>query len=74
VKVRPDSWKTYTVDGRPGVGCIGDYTENGERRVQFLVNVLGKKNSELFALTAAPDKFDAIKAQFDTIIASYRTK
>jgi hypothetical protein len=74
VTMRPDSWKNYTVDGRPGFGCIGDYTESGKPRVQFLLHVLGKKNSELFALTAAPDKFDALKAQFDTIIASYRAK
>jgi hypothetical protein len=74
VTIRPGSWQNYTVDGRPGVGCIGEYTESGKPRVQFLLWVLGKKNSELFALTAAPDKFDALKAQFDTIIASYRTK
>jgi hypothetical protein len=74
VKVRPDSWKTYTIDGRQGVGCIVEYTERGKPRVQFLVHVLGPKNSELFVLTCAPDKFDALKAAFDSILASYRTK
>jgi hypothetical protein len=74
VTIRPGSWQNYFVDGRLGVGCIGDYSENGKPRVQFLLHMLGKTNSELFALTAAPDKFDALKAQFDTIIASYRTK
>lgn len=73
-KVRPDSWKTCTVDGRPGVSCITEYTQKGKTHVQFLAYVLGKKNSELFVITSATDKFDALKAQFDTIISSYRTQ
>jgi hypothetical protein len=74
VKVRPDSWKNYTIDGRTGVACTIEYTESGKPRVQFLLRVLGPKESELFVLTSAPDKFDALKAQFDTILTSYRTK
>jgi hypothetical protein len=74
VKVRADGWKTYTIDGRQGVGCIVEYTERSKPRVQFLVHVLGPKNSELFVLTCAPEKFDALKAAFDSILASYRTK
>jgi predicted Zn-dependent protease len=74
VKVRPDSWKDYTIDGRQGVGCIVEYTERGKPRVQFLVHVLGQKNSELFVLTCAPEKFDALKTAFDSILRSYRTK
>ena len=73
-KVRPDSWKNYTIDARTGVSCIVDYTESGKPRVQFSLRVLGAKNSELFVLTSAPDKFDALKAQFDSILTSYRTK
>jgi len=74
VKVRPDSWKNYTIDGRTGVACIAEYTEGGKPRVQFLLRVLGPKESELFVLTSAPEKFDALKVQFDTILTSYRTK
>jgi len=72
-KVRPDSWKNYTIDGRTGVSCIVDYTEGGKPREQFLLRVLGAKNSELFVLTSAPDKFDTLKPQFDSILTSYRT-
>ena len=71
--VRPDSWKNYTVDGRMGVACTVDYTEGGKPRVQFLLRVLGPKESELFVLTSAPEKFDALKTQFDSILTSYRT-
>jgi hypothetical protein len=74
IKVRPDSWKELTIDGRPAVSCVGDYTEGGKSRVYFLARALGVKNSELFVIACAPDKYDALKAQFDTIVASYRTK
>ena len=73
VKVRPDSWKNYPIDGRTGVAYTADYTEGGKPLVQFLVRVLGAKESELFVITSAPEKFDALKAQFDTILTSYRT-
>jgi hypothetical protein len=73
VKVRPDSWKNYTIDGRTGVACIAEYTEGGKPHVQFLVRVLGSKESEVFVIASAPEKFDALKAQFDTILTSYRT-
>ncbi len=74
LKVRPDSWKDVTVDGRPGVSYVADYAENGKPLVQYLFRVLGQKYSELLVITSPPDKFDALKTQFDTIVASYRTK
>ncbi len=74
IKVRPDSWKDVTVDGRPGVSYVADYTENGKPLVQYLTRVVGQKYSELLVITATPDKFDALKTQFDTIVVSYRTK
>jgi hypothetical protein len=72
-KVRADSWRDITIDGRPAVSCVADYTEGGKAHVQFLAYALGKKYSELFVITSAPDKFDSLKTQFDSIMASYRT-
>ena len=74
VKVRPDSWKNFTIDGRPAVSYVADLTEGGKPQVQYLARVLGTKYSELFVITCPPEKSDALKASFDTIIASYRTK
>ncbi len=74
VKVRPDGWKDITIDGQQGVSFVADSTEGGKPQVQFLVHVLGPRNSELFVLTCAPGKFDALKTQFDSILASYRRK
>jgi len=72
VKVRPDSWKELTIDGRPAVSCVMDFGQGRESRVQFMARVLGTKYSELFVITSAPDKYDALKTQFDRILESYR--
>jgi hypothetical protein len=74
VKIRSDSWQDITIDGRPGVSYVAEGNTSGKKWVQFLAQVLGPKNSELFVLTCAPEKFDALKTQFDSIMASYRTK
>ena len=74
ITVLPDSWKDVTIDGRPGMYASAEGTTSGKKWVQYMVWVLGPKNSEDFVLTCAPDKFDALKAQFDSILASYRTQ
>jgi hypothetical protein len=74
IKVRSDSWTNFTIDGRPAVSCVLEYGQGTQSRVEYLACVLGPKNSEHFVITSAPEKFDALKAQFDSILASYRTK
>jgi hypothetical protein len=74
VKVRSNSWKELIIDGRPAVSCVTDIGQGSQWRMQFLARVLGPKYSELFVLSSAPEKFDALKAQFDSILTSYRTK
>jgi hypothetical protein len=74
MRVRPDGWKNMVIDGRQGVSREVEYTEGGKTKVQFSAWVLGPKYSELFVLTCAPDKFQALKTQFDNILASYRAK
>jgi hypothetical protein len=74
VRVRPDSWKDLTIDGRPAVSSVADTTEGGKSHVYYMACALGPKNSQWFVIACAPDKYDALKAQFDTIVASYRTK
>lgn len=73
VKVRADSWKTLNVAGRVAASCVADYSDAGKSRVQYLVHALGPKNSEFFVISSSPEKFDALKAAFETVITSYRT-
>ena len=73
LKVRPDSWKNHSISGRLGVSCIADFTENDKPQVQWRCYVLGPKMSEFYIISAPPEKFDALKAAFETIVSSYRT-
>ncbi len=72
-KVRADSWKNLNIAGRLAVGCIADYTEGDKPKVQYLVHALGPKVSEFFVIASASEKFDALKAAFETVVTSYRT-
>ncbi len=73
VTVRADSWKNLNVAGRLAVSCLADYKDGDKPRVQSLVYALGPKTSEFFVISSAPEKFDALKAAFETVITSYRT-
>lgn len=74
VKVRPDSWKDSTVLGRPAVSFVADYTTVGKPETIFSLYALGPKDSVRFAIVCPPDKFDALRKQFEGIIASYSVK
>jgi hypothetical protein len=72
VKVRPDSWQNHNIGGRLGVSCISDSTMNDKPQVQWIVYVIGPKTSEFFVISAPPEKFDALKKAFETVVTSYR--
>jgi Protein of unknown function (DUF3108)/Tetratricopeptide repeat len=72
--IRPNSWKTQTVAGRPGISYIADYKEGDKPRVGITLVAIGPKNSESFVLTCVPEKFEALRAAFESITASYRTR
>jgi hypothetical protein len=72
-KVRANSWKNYNVSGRPGVGLVGDYTENGKPKVVFSLSAVGPRTSENLILTCAPDKLEGLQKAVEGIIATYRT-
>jgi hypothetical protein len=73
VKIRPQSWKAQAAGGRPGASYIADFTESGKPQVVFALHVLGAKAAERFKLTGPPEKFEALLAGFEAIIASYQT-
>jgi tetratricopeptide (TPR) repeat protein len=72
IAVRADSWKNLQISGRLAVSCIADYQDDGKPKVQYIVHALGPKNSEFFIISSAPEKFDALKAAFETVLTSYR--
>lgn len=73
VKVRPNSWKPYSVAGRQGVSFVADYTERDKPKVIFALYAIGARTCENFVLACPADKLDELQKEFDQIIASYRT-
>ena len=71
-KVRPNSWKPLLVAGRPAVSFQADFKRRDKAMVMFAAYSIGPKNSEIFVLTAAPEKFDGLQKTFEGIIDTYR--
>jgi hypothetical protein len=73
-KLRPDSWRPFSVSGRAGMSYIADFTEKDEPMVVYSIYALGAKLSEEFSLACAVDKFEALRPAFEKIVSSYRSK
>jgi Protein of unknown function (DUF3108)/Tetratricopeptide repeat len=71
-KVRADSWQNHNIAGRLGVSCVADFVEDGKPQVKWLCYVLGSKWSPFYVISAPPEKFDALRAAFETVVTSYR--
>ena len=71
-KLRADSWNNRVIAGRPGVSCLADFTESGKPKTALALYALGPKTCEHFVLVCPPDKLDAIRPAFESIVASYR--
>lgn len=71
-EIRANSWKTCTIAGRPGVSFVADFQEMGKPMISLSLYAVGPKMSEYFVLACAAEKFEALKAAFDQIVAGYR--
>jgi hypothetical protein len=73
-KLRADSWRPVSVNGRAGMSVIGDFTQKDQPMVLYSIYALGAKTSEHFVLACAADKFEALRPTFERIVATYRSK
>ncbi len=54
-KIRPDSWKEFTVGGLPAVSVIGDYVLVQQKKTDYSVHVLGQTTkAQLRVSSCAP--------------------
>ena len=74
-KIRPDSWKEFTVDGLPAASVIGDYLAGQQKKADYSVHVLGKTTkAQLRVSSCAPDKLDGLRTEFDKIVETLKIK
>ncbi len=70
-KLRDGAWREGEISGRPSVSFIGDYTENDREMVHYWTFVDSGELCLEFTLKSAADRFEALRAGFDTIVDSY---
>jgi len=74
-KIRPNSWKEFTVGGLPAVSVVGDYVQVQQKKTDYSVHVLGQKTkAQLRISSCAPDKLDGLRAEFDKIVETLKIK
>jgi hypothetical protein len=74
-KVRPDSWREFTVNGLPAVSVIGDYVQVQHKKCDYSVQVMGKETrAQLRVSSCDPDKLDTMRAEFDKIVETLKIK
>jgi hypothetical protein len=74
LRVRPESWKERTVDGKPGLSVIGDFVDGTEKKIGYGVFTIGNTNAATFLLASAAKDFEAFQPKFEAIVDSYKEK
>jgi tetratricopeptide (TPR) repeat protein len=74
-KIRPDSWREFTVGGLPAVSVIGDYMLVQQKKSDYSVQVFGKTTRAQMRVSACdPDKLDKLRVEFDKIVQTLKIK
>ena len=71
-RVRPESWQTPTVGGRPAISYIADYKEKDKPMVEYLTWVRSEKVFTQFMMRAAAADFEAFRRRVEPILESLR--
>lgn len=70
--VRPDSWRTRSINGTEAISVVADFEQNKVAMVEYLTILKqDTKGMMLFARVSATD-FNTIKPQFDKVVETAR--
>ncbi|HEX3719994.1 MAG TPA: tetratricopeptide repeat protein [Verrucomicrobiae bacterium] len=73
-KIRPDSWKEFTLAGNPAASVVCDYTDGKTPAVSYHTWGFDSSNSVHFDVYVHASDFDAFHPKIDAVINSYQTK
>jgi hypothetical protein len=73
-KVRPDSWKDFTLAGSPAVSVVSDYLSGKEANVSYHVWCFDPTNAVRFDVFVPASEFDTFRPKIDAVINSYKTR
>ncbi len=66
------SWKEYQISGLEAARYFATYQEKGKQMVEYRTYILGESLVYWFVFRIEKDKFEASKAEFDSIISSFK--
>jgi tetratricopeptide (TPR) repeat protein len=71
-RVRPESWQTWTVGGRPAISYIADYKDRDKPMVEYLTWVRSEQVSTQFMMRAPAADFAAFRRRMEPTLLSVR--
>ena len=72
--LRDGSWTERTVAGHPAISFIGDYRQDGEPWVQYRIYTLTDDMRFVFIFRTPLDRFEALRAGFDSAAETLETE
>ena len=73
-KVRPDSWQTRQINGRPALSLIADFTMLNRKQVEYITWVRNESLITQFRIMSDPGDFEAVRNRMDPILETVRLK
>lgn len=70
-EVRDDSWHEQSVDGRPAVSFLADFTKDGQALVDTRTYALGDDLGVFFTFAVAPDQLLEVQPTLESILDSF---
>jgi hypothetical protein len=73
-RVRPETWQTRKVGGRPAISYIADYKDKDKAMVEYLAWVRSEQVSTQFMMRVAAADFEAFRRRVEPILESLRIR
>jgi erythromycin esterase-like protein/beta-lactamase regulating signal transducer with metallopeptidase domain len=70
--IRQNSCQPRTVEGRPALSCVGDFTRDGQKMTEYLTFLDGEKTAALFFAMVPATELESFRERFDRIIETLR--
>ncbi len=73
-ELREGSWTERTIDGRPAISFVGDYARNGKPWVQYRLYTITEALRLEFIFRTPADRFEELRAGFDSVASNLKAK
>ena len=73
-EVHPDSWRETTVGGQPALTCVADHARPPMKNLAVSTYALVDGNAVCITAYVDPENLEALRPNYDALIASYKSK